>query len=107
MNENTDPRGLATNAQTGQVDEAKLAKIKLLGPADFKTLALSGPYFTALLVSLALNEVVALYGFMLSLLEKRFETILPFVLAAIILNVIVYPRFDKFAEQNVIRGPGF
>ena len=100
-------QALATDFRTEVTDEAKLAEIKKLSPLELKAIAISVPYFTALLLSLALHEVVAICGMMLSMLELRFEAILPFAAVAIVLDLMIYPRLDKFIEQNAVPAPRF
>ena len=46
-------------------------------------------------VNFALNEVVAIFGFVLALLERDFHRFLPFGAAALILSVIMYPKEGK------------
>jgi hypothetical protein len=95
-----DLQAMATDSETGVTDEARFAELKKLNPLELKAFTLSGRYFTAILLSLALHEVVALCGMMLSMLEQRFEAILPFAAVAIALDLMIYPRLDKFIEQN-------
>ena len=102
-----DLRAMATDSETGVTDEARLAEMKKLSPLELKAITLSGRYFTAMLLSLALHEVVALCGMMLSILEQRFEAILPFAAVAIVLDLLIYPRLDKFIEQNAVPTPRF
>jgi F0F1-type ATP synthase membrane subunit c/vacuolar-type H+-ATPase subunit K len=107
MRLNVDLRAMATDSETGVTDEARLADLNKLNPLELKAITLSGRYFTAMLLSLALHEVVALCGMMLSMLEQRFEAILPFAAVAIVLDLLIYPRLDKFIEQNAVPAPRF
>ena len=100
-----DLQAMATDSETGVTDEARLADLKKLNPLELKAISLSGRYFTAMLLSLALHEVVALCGMMLSMLEQRFEAILPFAAVAIVLDLLICPRLDKFIEQNAVPAP--
>jgi hypothetical protein len=77
----------ATDAQTRQLDEAKI-------------MALTGRYLTAILLSLALHEVITLLGLMLCLWEQRVEPIFPFAAVSIALNLLVFPRLNKFIDQS-------
>lgn len=95
-----DLRSLTTDAETGQTDEVRLAKLKSLNPGEMNAFRLTGNYFTSMLLSLALHEVIAVCGLLLSLGEGKFETIIPFAIAAIALNLLVFPRLDKFLERN-------
>lgn len=102
-----DLRAMATDSETGVTDEAKLSDLKKLNPFELKAIKLSERYFTAILLSLALHEVVALCGMMLSMLEQKFEAILPFAAVAVMLDLIIYPRLDKFLELNSMIAPRF
>ena len=107
MRLNVDLQALATDSETGVTDEARLAEMKKLSPLELKAIGLSGRYFTAMLLSLALHESIALCGMMLAMLEQRFEVILPFAAVAIVLDLLIYPRLDKFVEQNAVPAPHF
>lgn len=102
MGMKVDLLAMATDSETGVTDEARLAEMKKLNPLELKAITLSGRYFTAMLLSLALHEVVALCGMMLAMLEQRFEAILPFAAVAIALDLLIYPCLDKFIEQNAV-----
>lgn len=104
---NVDLRYMATDSETGLTDESRLAELKKLNPLELKALTLTGRYLTAMLVSLALHEVVALCGMMLAMLEQSFEAILPFAAAAIALDLLIYPRLYKFVEENAAPAPRF
>ncbi|HKP85998.1 MAG TPA: hypothetical protein VJZ26_07880 [Blastocatellia bacterium] len=77
----------SANAQTGQVDEAKVMKMTVR-------------YFTSMLLSLALHEVITICGMMLCVLEQKFEPILPFAAFSILLNLLVFPRLNMFIDRS-------
>mgnify|MGYP001826753313 CR=1 FL=1 len=48
-----------------------------------------------------LNEAIVLIGFVLSYITKNFESIIPFALAGILLQVYMYPKVNKIMEKAV------
>ena len=105
LKEEVDPHGLATNRETGQIDQERLKIIKSLTPLEMKVIGLAGMYFTALLLTLAMNEAVAMIGMMLSILEQRAEAMIPFAAAALALNLLVFPRFHQFVDGVMSKYP--
>lgn len=94
-----DPRRLATDPQTGQVDEGRLAKLKGLERSDLQLLALADWSFTPVKVSLVLHEVLALCGLALSFLTQSRASIVPFVVAALMLDLPLFPRLDNMLRR--------
>lgn len=94
-------------AQPAASDAAMPAQEKRLKAVEAQAAQLAGRYFNALLLSLALHEVIALLGMLLSMMEHRFESVLPFAIAAIILDLLVYPRLTSYVEQNVLGASSF
>jgi hypothetical protein len=90
---------LATNTRTGQIDQEKLRKIETLNESEKKLLLLSGHYFSPALISLVFNETIAVFGLVLSVVIGKFELIIPFAAAALLLNVVHFPRLGVFIEQ--------
>jgi hypothetical protein len=105
LNEAVDAQALATNRETGEIDQERLKKINSLTPLEMKAMGLSGMYFTTLLLSLAMNETVALLGLMLAILEQRPEPVIPFAAAALALNIIIFPRFNQFIDRVMSKFP--
>jgi hypothetical protein len=105
LKEEVDPQGLATNRETGQIDQERLQTIKKLTPLEMKVIGLSGMYFTALLLSLTMNEAVALFGMLLAILEQRAEPVIPFAAAALALNLLIFPRFNQFVDRVMSKYP--
>lgn len=105
LKEEVDPQGLATNRETGQIDQERLQTIKSLTPLEMKVIGLSGIYFTTLVLSLAMHEAVALFGMLLAILEQRAEPVIPFAAAALALNLLVFPRFHQFVDRVMSKYP--
>lgn len=105
LKEEVDPQALATDSETGKINQERLKIIKTLTPLETKVVGLSGMYFTTMLISLAMNESVALFGMLLAILERRPEPIIPFAVAGIILNLIIFPRFSQFVDKTMAKYP--
>ena len=105
LKEEVDPQALATNRETGVIDQERLKIIKSLTPLETKVAGLSGMYFTAMLISLAMNEAVALFGLLLAILERRPEPVIPFAVAGLALNLIIFPRFSQFVDKTMAKYP--
>jgi hypothetical protein len=105
LKEEVDPQALATNRETGEIDRERLKIIKSLTPLEVKVVGLTGMYFTTLLISLAMNEVVAIFGLLLAILERRPEVVIPFAVAGILLNLLIFPRFSQFVDKTMARYP--
>jgi hypothetical protein len=93
-------RRFDTEAQPEATDAEMPAQLKRAKAIEAKVGALSGRYFTALLLSLALHEAIAMCGMILSINERRFESIIPFAIAALVLDLLVYPRLGKYVEES-------
>lgn len=100
-------RGLVVSAQVEAPDVEMPAQVKRMKVIEAKVGALSGRYFTAMLLSLAMHEAITLCGMILSINEHEFEAIIPFAIAAIVLDLLVYPRLDKYVEENAANAPPF
>jgi hypothetical protein len=105
LKEEVDPQALATNSETGEIDQERLKIIKSLTPLEMKAAGLSGMYFTTMLISLAMNEAVALFGMLLAVLERRPEPVIPFAVAGLALNLLIFPRFTQFIDKTMAKYP--
>jgi F0F1-type ATP synthase membrane subunit c/vacuolar-type H+-ATPase subunit K len=92
----------------GQAEDAEVpAQVRRMQAIDAKVGALSGRYFTAMILSLAMHESIALCGMILAMIERRFEAMIPFAIAAIVLDLLIYPRLDKYVEASMVSAPPF
>jgi hypothetical protein len=94
-----DPRELALDARTKQVDTDRLRRLEALSPEDRKLVRLAGSLFVSTLVSLALHEAIVIFGLVLALVGGDASAIVPFAFATVILNLFVYPRPGRIVEQ--------
>jgi hypothetical protein len=90
-----DVRRLATPPRTGRVDENLAAKIDALVPHERTFVTLFVALQTPLLINLALNELIALIGFVPAFLAQDLTVFLPFAVAAVALNLCMWPAPDR------------
>jgi hypothetical protein len=76
-----------------------VSKLAVLTPFDRKRYALAADGFSTFVLNLALNEAVALFGFVIAILSRDLWPYLPFGLAAIGLNVYMRPRVNGLMER--------
>jgi F0F1-type ATP synthase membrane subunit c/vacuolar-type H+-ATPase subunit K len=99
MGPEPDPATLARHPKLGVVDEERLRRIETLSGWERKLLLLPTLYFTPFILRLALNEAIAIYGFVLAFVAHSFAPMLPFAAAAIILNLGCLPRIDPLLDR--------
>ncbi len=85
-------RSLAINPQTRRVDAERLRRIESLPPKEQGVLNLAQSLTIPTIVVLALNESIAIVGFVAAFLTHNPTAILPFAILAIALNLFVFPR---------------
>lgn len=90
-----DVRRQATQPRTGRVDQDLAANIDALAPHERRFVALFVALQTPLLINLALNELIALIGFVPAFLAQDLTMFLPFAVAAIVLNLCMWPAPDR------------
>jgi hypothetical protein len=94
------PRQLATaDTETGQTDGDKLTKLESLDETEIKLLGLAQANLVPLLLSLALNDLIAVTGLVFVLYGAGKISLIPFVGTAILLNIGMYPRLDAIVER--------
>jgi hypothetical protein len=76
-----------------------VSKLALLTPFDRRRYALAADGFLHFVLNLALNEAVALFGFVIAILSRDLWSYLPFGIAAIALNVYMRPRLEGLMER--------
>lgn len=76
-----------------------VSKLALLTPFDRRRYALAADGFLPFVLNLALNEAVALFGFVIAILSRDLWSYLPFGITAIALNVYMRPRLEGLMER--------
>lgn len=94
-----DLEALARPQGSSARDELRLQAIQTLTAQEQKLLALPGFYFPCFLVRMVLNESVAVYGLILTILSHTFESVLPFATAGLLLNLVSRPRIEPLLER--------
>jgi hypothetical protein len=95
----SNPEELARDPRTGKVLEDFLRRIEVLSASERRFLALFVRFQTCLIISLALNQVVALLGFVACYLDRQPVAFLPFAVVATGLNVWVWPSVERLHER--------
>ena len=94
------PHRLASvDTETGQMGGDQLAKLGSLNETEIKLLSLAQANLVPLLLSLGLNDLIALTGLVFVLCGANKLSLIPFVGTAIILNIGMYPRLDAIIER--------
>lgn len=99
------PETLLRALQPGSVDPERLREIEQLSPHERRLLRLPALAFMPLVLRLVLHESIGIYGLVLSFLSRRFEPVLPFLIAAIALNLLARPPLRKLAERAALLAP--
>ena len=99
------PRTLATNRKTAQVDGGRLLEIESLSEIEQKLLSLASGYHLPFFVPFALNMAIATLGVVLAFLTVNPSKMFPFALAAIVLNVLMFPRFNALLNRASLLVP--
>lgn len=86
---------LAKQPRTGRLDEAFAAEIDTLPKHEQRFVKLFADLQTPLVINLALNEIIALIGFVLAVLQRNPSLLLPFAAAGVVLNIWVWPTADR------------
>lgn len=94
-----DVERLAVDPRTQQVDPERQRRLAQLSPGERRLLPVAAAAQAPLVVRLALNEAVAIFGFVLALLTGDVAALLPFAAVALVLNVLAWPRLDPLLER--------
>ncbi len=63
-------------------------------------------FLSATIVSLALHEAIAVLGLVRAIVEARWERSLPFLLVALVLNILAFPRLGPLLDRLWRLKPG-
>lgn len=90
---------MSKDSEYGVVDEERKAEFAQLSPDELRVVAAFHGLQVPFLVSLGINEVVFLVGFVVAYLIRDFMLVVPFAAAALLLNGIAAPRVGRWAER--------
>ena len=94
-----DARKLATNPKTQQLNQQLFATLSSLTPLEAKLYQVVRHVQAANVLTLALNMVVTLCGFVLAAFESGIYSYLPYGVVALALNVIFFPKVGSIVER--------
>jgi len=89
-----DLRALERNPTTGAPDESRTRALAALSQHERRLLAAAQASFVPFIVQLALQESIALFGLVLSILSASAAPVIPFATGALLLNLRVSPKLD-------------
>jgi hypothetical protein len=94
------PRPLATaDTEIGQTGGDKLAELGSLNETEIKLLGLAQANLVPLLLSLGLNDLIAVTGLVFVLCGASKISLIPFFGTAILLNIGMYPHLNAIVER--------
>ena len=99
LDEPVDVEELARNSNTGQVQQDRLALLQQLSEDEVRLCALARAALKPYLLTLALVDVCAIMGLVLAILQRDFNAILPFAIAAGAVSVVHFPNLEGFLEE--------
>lgn len=82
-----------------KTDPKVISQLSLLTSFDRKRYCLAADLFLPFVLNLALNESVALLGFVLALPSRDIGVYIPFVGAGLLLNVYMRPNLNQLMER--------
>jgi len=85
--------------RTGRPDARRARLLAQVSARERSLLQLGRVAPTPVLIRLVLNEAVALFGFVLSVLSRDFAPAVPFAAVALALNLAAWPRFEPLLER--------
>jgi hypothetical protein len=85
--------------RTGQVNRNHLDNLRKMPENEQRLLGLTNWYLARYIAVLALNESVAIYGFVLAMVSHRPGEMLPFLAAALFLNAMMFAH-----PRNLLEG---
>jgi hypothetical protein len=97
-----DPMQFAEVGVDAKKNEVRKQLIDRLSPGEKKVLALHQWVFAPFLISLFLNEGVALMGFILAFQYREIVLFVPFGALALLLNLWMFPRLAPYQERAIL-----
>ena len=94
-----DARNLATRPKTQQLNQQLFATLSSLTPLEAKLYQVVRHVQAANVLTLMLNEVVAICGLVLAPFESGIHSYLPYGVAALALNIIFFPKVGSIVER--------
>jgi len=80
-------------------DSERIAFLRTLGESEKRAFILLSELQKTSIISLVLNEMVVMLGFVLAFLSGDFVKIIPFGVVSLLLNIWMFPRPESVAER--------
>jgi uncharacterized membrane protein len=90
---------MSRDSEHGVVDEDRKADLARLSPEELRVVSALKGLQVSFLLTLGINEVVALVGFLVAYLLGDFVLVVPFAIAAVVLNVVAGPWAYRWAKR--------
>jgi len=90
---------LAAKLGTDELGRTRKLKLENLSSLEKKLVALPSWLLVVSLINWSLNSMIALIGFIVALLTVSFQNMVPFAVAALILNIVMVPRLQPVIER--------
>jgi hypothetical protein len=90
---------MAGDQASNGLSRASIDELRMLSDAELKVVGFLYGYSALYIVLLAINECVAVFGLILTLLTYQPTEMLPFLAAAVFLNARLYPHPRRTVEE--------
>ncbi len=88
-------------------DPERMAAIRALDEREQRALSVASWASTQQIICWGLNEAVGMMGLILNMLTYERELMLPFLGAAVLLNMLMRPRISSIVDRALGRAPSF
>ena len=90
---------LSNNLRISELGRDKLESIASLEKFEQKLLALLDWSIVPNIICWTINETIAVFGFVLAMLNGTPNSVLPFACVALLLNFAMFPKFEAISER--------
>ena len=90
---------MATDRESNSFSQSLFDELRTLSDAELRVVGLLNWYSTPYIILLSLNECVAIFGLVLTVLTYQPVEMLPFLAAAAFLNASLYPHPRRTVEE--------
>ncbi len=90
---------IAKNCQTGEVDHKRLEELNRLETYEQVLVTLPGWILNRSVYSWGINSMIIFTGYIVGILTNAFAVIVPFMVGALILDFIMFPKLQKYIKK--------
>ena len=101
LDKNIDIENLATNNETGEIDEQRLNLFSSFTENEVKLYSLIKWHMTPYIIVLSIIDAIAIVGLVLSFMLIKFSVILPFAIGALLLNFFLLRHVYSILEKGI------